>query len=143
MKLFGGPKVSDDQKKRIPPGQYFTEKWPVLHYGSVPSTDLATWNFKVWGEVEQPFSFGAGVLVRLVPDGDPLQLAPVLATVRESVVRVEAFADGRLEIEFGSGALATVDSSEEFEAWNLVGPGGARLVATPGGGVTAWGAEVA
>jgi DMSO/TMAO reductase YedYZ molybdopterin-dependent catalytic subunit len=57
MKLFGGPKVSDDQKKRIPPGQYFTEKWPVLHYGSVPPTDLATWNFKVWGEVEQPFSF--------------------------------------------------------------------------------------
>jgi DMSO/TMAO reductase YedYZ molybdopterin-dependent catalytic subunit len=57
MKLFGGPKVSDDQKKRIPPGQYFTEKWPVLHYGSVPSTDLATWTFKVWGEVEQPFSF--------------------------------------------------------------------------------------
>ena len=57
MKLFGGPKVSDDQKKRIPPGQYFTEKWPVLHYGSVPSTDLATWNFRVWGEVERPFSF--------------------------------------------------------------------------------------
>lgn len=57
MKLFGGPKVSDDQKKRIPPGQYFTEKWPVLHYGSVPSTDLATWTFKVWGEVEQPYSF--------------------------------------------------------------------------------------
>ena len=57
MKLFGGPKVSDDQKRRIPPGQYFTEKWPVLHYGSVPSTDLATWDFRVWGEVENPFTF--------------------------------------------------------------------------------------
>jgi len=57
MKLFGGPKVSDDQKKRIPPGQYFTEKWPVLHYGSVPSTDLSTWDFKVTGEVQNPFSF--------------------------------------------------------------------------------------
>ena len=57
MKLFGGPKLNDDQKARIPPGQYFTEKWPVLHYGSVPSTDLATWDFRVWGEVEEPFSF--------------------------------------------------------------------------------------
>ena len=57
MKLFGGTKVSDEQKKRIPPGQYFTEKWPVLHYGSVPSVDIATWNFRVWGEVEEPFSF--------------------------------------------------------------------------------------
>ena len=26
---------------RLPPGQYLTEKWPVLHAGSVPRTDLA------------------------------------------------------------------------------------------------------
>jgi DMSO/TMAO reductase YedYZ molybdopterin-dependent catalytic subunit len=57
MKLFGGPKLSDEQKRRIPPGQYYTEKWPVLHYGSVPQTDLTTWDFRVWGEVENPFSF--------------------------------------------------------------------------------------
>jgi DMSO/TMAO reductase YedYZ molybdopterin-dependent catalytic subunit len=37
---------------RLPPGQYLTEKWPVLHAGSVPRTDLATWTFKVFGEVE-------------------------------------------------------------------------------------------
>jgi DMSO/TMAO reductase YedYZ molybdopterin-dependent catalytic subunit len=39
---------------RLPPGQYLTEKWPVLHAGSVPHTDLATWDFRVWGEVESP-----------------------------------------------------------------------------------------
>jgi DMSO/TMAO reductase YedYZ molybdopterin-dependent catalytic subunit len=39
---------------RLPPGQYLTEKWPVLHAGSVPRTDLATWDFRVWGEVEEP-----------------------------------------------------------------------------------------
>ena len=39
---------------RLPPGQYLTEKWPVLHAGSVPQTDLATWDFKVFGEVEEP-----------------------------------------------------------------------------------------
>jgi DMSO/TMAO reductase YedYZ molybdopterin-dependent catalytic subunit len=38
---------------RLPPGQYLTEKWPVLHAGSVPHTDLATWDFRVFGEVEQ------------------------------------------------------------------------------------------
>jgi len=37
---------------RLPPGQYLTEKWPVLHAGSIPSTDLATWDLHVWGEVE-------------------------------------------------------------------------------------------
>jgi DMSO/TMAO reductase YedYZ molybdopterin-dependent catalytic subunit len=39
---------------RLPPGQYFTEKWPVLHAGSVPDIDLATWDFAVWGEVDNP-----------------------------------------------------------------------------------------
>ena len=41
---------------RLPPGQYLTEKWPVLHAGGVPVTDLATWDFKVWGEVEEPLT---------------------------------------------------------------------------------------
>jgi DMSO/TMAO reductase YedYZ molybdopterin-dependent catalytic subunit len=41
---------------RLPPGQYLTQKWPVLHAGSVPKTDLATWDFKVWGEVEAPLT---------------------------------------------------------------------------------------
>jgi DMSO/TMAO reductase YedYZ molybdopterin-dependent catalytic subunit len=38
---------------RLPPGQYLTDKWPVLHAGSVPRVDLATWTFAVTGEVEQ------------------------------------------------------------------------------------------
>lgn len=39
---------------RLPPGQYLTEKWPVLHAGDVPAypAGLAGWSFKVWGEVE-------------------------------------------------------------------------------------------
>ena len=39
---------------RLPPGQYLTEKWPVLHAGTVPDTDLATWDLRVFGEVESP-----------------------------------------------------------------------------------------
>jgi DMSO/TMAO reductase YedYZ molybdopterin-dependent catalytic subunit len=42
--------------ERLPPGQYLTEKWPVLHAGSVPQTDLATWDFRVFGEVERPLT---------------------------------------------------------------------------------------
>ena len=41
---------------RLPPGQYLTEKWPVLHSGTVPKTDLATWDFNVFGEVEEPLT---------------------------------------------------------------------------------------
>jgi DMSO/TMAO reductase YedYZ molybdopterin-dependent catalytic subunit len=38
---------------RLPPGQYLTDKWPVLHAGSVPGVDLATWTLAVTGEVER------------------------------------------------------------------------------------------
>jgi len=37
---------------RLPPGQYLTEKWPVLHAGEVPAVDLSTWTLRVFGEVE-------------------------------------------------------------------------------------------
>ncbi len=39
---------------RLPPGQYFTEKWPVLHAGEIPDVDLATWTVAITGEVEEP-----------------------------------------------------------------------------------------
>ncbi|GMQ85801.1 MAG: sulfite oxidase-like oxidoreductase [Acidimicrobiia bacterium] len=38
---------------RIPPGQYVTERWPVLHEGAVPSVDTATWAFTVDGLVAE------------------------------------------------------------------------------------------
>jgi DMSO/TMAO reductase YedYZ molybdopterin-dependent catalytic subunit len=37
---------------RLPPGQYLTEKWPVLHAGSVPRyDDLTSWSLRVYGDV--------------------------------------------------------------------------------------------
>jgi DMSO/TMAO reductase YedYZ molybdopterin-dependent catalytic subunit len=39
---------------RVPPGQTLTapNKWPLLHFGPVPRTDLDSWDFKVFGLVE-------------------------------------------------------------------------------------------
>lgn len=41
------------KEKRLPPGQSLTLKFPVLHYGSVPPFNPATWDFRTWGEVEE------------------------------------------------------------------------------------------
>ena len=50
----------DEQKfrkeGRLPPGQSYTQRFPVLHYGPVPDFNPATWDFQVWGEVEKPFT---------------------------------------------------------------------------------------
>lgn len=47
--------ISPDTRRenRIPPGQSETKKWPVLHAGMVPDFDPATWDFRVFGLVEE------------------------------------------------------------------------------------------
>ncbi|MEM7031213.1 MAG: molybdopterin-dependent oxidoreductase [Chloroflexota bacterium] len=40
-------------QNRLPPGQSLTLKFPVLHVGSTPQTNLETWTFKIFGEVEE------------------------------------------------------------------------------------------
>jgi DMSO/TMAO reductase YedYZ molybdopterin-dependent catalytic subunit len=43
-------KVRDEG--RLPPGQSLTQKFPVLTYGPNPPFDPQTWDFRVFGEVE-------------------------------------------------------------------------------------------
>ncbi len=55
---FEGPDRRKEEERlrnenRLPPGQALTLKFPVLHYGPVPSFNPATWGFRIWGEVEK------------------------------------------------------------------------------------------
>ena len=55
---FEGPNRRKEEErirkeKRLPPGQALTLKFPVLHYGPVPPFNPATWDLRVWGEVEK------------------------------------------------------------------------------------------
>lgn len=40
--------------ERVPPGQHLTDRFPVLHYGQIPAFNPSTWDFRIWGEVEEP-----------------------------------------------------------------------------------------
>jgi DMSO/TMAO reductase YedYZ molybdopterin-dependent catalytic subunit len=53
--LFGRREQEEQVRKegRLPPGQALTNKFPVLHYGPVPTFNPATWDFRVFGLVEQ------------------------------------------------------------------------------------------
>jgi DMSO/TMAO reductase YedYZ molybdopterin-dependent catalytic subunit len=59
--MFNPFKRKEDEQKmknlgRMPPGQSLTQRFPVLHYGPIPSVDLSTWTFKFWGLVEKPLT---------------------------------------------------------------------------------------
>jgi DMSO/TMAO reductase YedYZ molybdopterin-dependent catalytic subunit len=58
--LFNRRRVPEGvDEARIPPGQTLTapNRWPLLHFGPVPKTDLSRWDFKVFGLVENELTF--------------------------------------------------------------------------------------
>jgi DMSO/TMAO reductase YedYZ molybdopterin-dependent catalytic subunit len=57
--IFKRKSLENQSKKegRLPPGQSLTQKFPVLHYGPVPAFNPATWDFRIWGEVEEARSW--------------------------------------------------------------------------------------
>ncbi|OGO41959.1 MAG: oxidoreductase [Chloroflexi bacterium RBG_16_58_14] len=60
MKSVFGRKEDEERvarEGRLPPGQSLTNRFPVLHYGPVPRFNPATWNLRLFGEVEQEMTW--------------------------------------------------------------------------------------
>lgn len=66
MRLFG-PRYPEDVARRVPPGQRLVKTWPVLHFGTIPRFDEATWDFRVFGLVEEPLTLTYAELKTLGP----------------------------------------------------------------------------
>jgi DMSO/TMAO reductase YedYZ molybdopterin-dependent catalytic subunit len=41
------------EPNRVPPGQYVTDKWPVLTYGETPDVAPREWRLRIFGRVEE------------------------------------------------------------------------------------------
>jgi DMSO/TMAO reductase YedYZ molybdopterin-dependent catalytic subunit len=70
--LFKNKKLPEGvDPARIPPGQTLTapDRWPLLHFGPVPKTDIARWDLKIFGEVEHELTLDYGEL-RALPKKD-------------------------------------------------------------------------
>ncbi|MGH9077073.1 MAG: DUF6188 family protein [Acidimicrobiales bacterium] len=91
--------------------------------------------------MEQPFWFRPdehSEEERFAPETEPERLGPVLLLLHRSVDEIVAQKDGLLVLRFAPSGAMTVPPSEEFEAWNIVGPDGLRIVAMPGGQLAVW-----
>lgn len=67
------PLLDEELQHRLPPGQTLTDSFPILHEGSVPEYDLKEWNLRIFGEVEQEYTFSF----------EQLQAMPVTQTVSD------------------------------------------------------------
>lgn len=90
--------------------------------------------------IEQPFVYAGadGVEHLIVPEGDPVRVAPVLAVARLSVRDGFAYDDGHLDLSFSDGSTIGVPGAQDYEPWELAGPNGLKVVSVPGGELSVW-----
>jgi len=51
--------------ERLPPGQYLTDRFPVLHVGDVPEYGPGEWSLTIRGMVDRPLTIGLDELKQL------------------------------------------------------------------------------
>lgn len=89
--------------------------------------------------IENEYTFaptGGGLLATV--DGQEPVIVAALEAGRGTVVN-RADVDERGGLVLGlAGGLLQVEPCERFESWNVVGPGGQRVVSMPGGGLAVW-----
>jgi DMSO/TMAO reductase YedYZ molybdopterin-dependent catalytic subunit len=93
-----------ENSDRIPPGQRLTDKFPVLHYGTVPQFDRATWDLKIVGLVEEPLTLSYDQFLelpstRIVADIHCVTTWSKLDTVWEGVLFRELMTSIRVDPE--------------------------------------------
>jgi DMSO/TMAO reductase YedYZ molybdopterin-dependent catalytic subunit len=50
---------------RMPPGQYTTDRFPVLHVGDIPEYEPGQWDLTIHGLVDHPFTIGFDELTEM------------------------------------------------------------------------------
>jgi uncharacterized protein DUF6188 len=97
----------------------------------------------IYVDIELPFTYLGlnGAASALDPDGDAVDLAPILRLRRLGATECVAFKDGRLSLKFEDGSELQVPKDLEFEAWGISGVGeaaGLKIISMPGGELAIW-----
>ncbi|MBI3326060.1 MAG: hypothetical protein HYZ81_05085 [Nitrospinae bacterium] len=79
----------------------------------------------------------SGAEHRLSPE-QPTALGPALSIIHKGVVSAWVHKGGCLEVNFSDGSGLSVEPDAEYEAWEIVGSGGLRVVCAPGGTLSIW-----
>jgi hypothetical protein len=112
-----------------------------------PLSDLTFFRIDHQARIQvEDVEFVIGLPFSLKSDGveyalDPAErsgLGPLLALYPDTVEQASVDGLGTLGLRFGSGASITVPANPRWEAWQIVGPGTALVVCSPGGRLAVW-----
>ena len=68
----------------------------------------------------------------------PTALGPALSTLGKAVTSAKAYKDGCLTVHFADGSILSVKPDAAYEAWEIAGTEGLRVICTPGGSLSIW-----
>ncbi|MGE2732516.1 DUF6188 family protein [Mycolicibacterium vaccae] len=85
-------------------------------------------------------SSGTSVLLSPEEDADEA-FQPIRQLVGQTVKEAAADEAGTLRVSFSDGTRFEVPPDDDYEAWNVSGPGGALVVCVPGGELAIWSAN--
>jgi hypothetical protein len=68
----------------------------------------------------------------------PAGLGPALELFGQVVRLATASQEGQLKIVFEDGRILSVEPDDRYEAWEMSGPRGMRVVCAPGGRISVW-----
>ena len=91
--------------------------------------------------IGEPFTTTNGPVTASYDPEKSVQCGPLLALLHDRVHSATATRTGRLEIVFTSGLTIRVDPHPQFEAWEIVGSDGTRVISVPGGDLVTWSAD--
>ena len=75
-----------------------------------------------------------------VEDSD-IASSPLWSSIQGVIESAVASVDGKMRIRFRSGASIELHPDAVYESWSVTGPGGFRVVCTPGGELAIWSAR--
>jgi hypothetical protein len=88
--------------------------------------------------IEGDFVFkGHGGEHQLSP-ASPTALGPALSTLGQAIAAVRAYKDGCLEVHLADGSTLSVKPDAAYEAWEITGTRGLRVICPPGGSLSIW-----
>jgi hypothetical protein len=91
-------------------------------------------------QIESPFTLTGPdhASERFVPGQEAAALGTALVVLRRQVVDAVADKRGELVITLAGDLVLRSPPSQEYEAWNVTGPDGFRVVSMPGGELAIW-----
>ena len=142
---FHGRRQPEDERARVPPGQYLTSDFPVLSAGPTPHADLDSWSFSVLGAVAEPRSWSWAQLRALPSETVTVDIHCVTKWSKLDTVWTGVSVDTLLEDVQTSAGYVTAFSDGGYttnlpladlrggRAWIAYGYDGAELAPEHGG----------